>query len=165
MKDFNNYVSIYKEQLRKGEIQKAYAGLVQYVMKLKTVYSKKFAQKYRFGNILRGYMDYTYFYFLNDYLKSKKLKFGLVLNHKEMRFEIWLLGQTIDIQKKYRHLLKATAWNKDKVEMPQYSILEVVLVENPNFNNLDSLSQKIEKATIKVSDEIIDYLKIDALVH
>ena len=41
-------------------------------------------------SIVKGYMDYTYFYFTNDYLKNQKLKLGLVLNHKEMRFEIWL---------------------------------------------------------------------------
>ena len=99
MKDFNKYVSIYKDQLDKGNIQKAYTGLVKYVMKLKTIFAKDLSDKFTIGNILRGYMDYTYFYFSNDYLKKNKLKFGLVLNHEKMRFEIWLLGQTIDIQK------------------------------------------------------------------
>jgi len=159
MKNFNDFVAIYKEQLEKGDIQIAYTGLVKFVMKLKSIFSKNLAHKYSFGNMLQGYMDYTYFYFSNDYLKNRKLKFGLVLNHQEMRFEIWLLGQTIDIQKKYWDLLKTTKWNKDKTEMPQYSVLEAVLVVNPDFNVLDSLSQKIEGKLIQVSDEIIDLLK------
>ena len=159
MKDFNTYVSVYKEQLDKGEIQKAYSGLVKYVMKLKTVFRKNHSDKFSIGNILQGYMDFTYFYFSNDYLEKKKLKLGLVLNHQEMRFEIWLLGRTSDIQKKYWELLKTTKWNKDKTKMPKYSILESILVENPDFNNLELLTEQIEKRTLQISDEIIDHLK------
>jgi hypothetical protein len=76
-----------------------------------------------------------------------------------MRFEIWLLGQTIDIQKKYWKLLKTTEWNKDKTEMPKYSVIETVLVENPDFNNLELLTEKIKNRAIQISDEITDYLK------
>lgn len=104
-------------------------------------------------------MDYTYFYYSNDYLKSKKLKLGLVLNHLEMRFEVWLLGNTISNQKKYWELLKTAKWNKGKTEMPRYSILEAILVENPDFNDLNALTELIETKMIKVSDEILDYLK------
>ncbi len=43
--------------------------------------------------------------------------------------------------------------------MPKYSILESVLLENPNFNNLELLTEQIEKETIQISDEIIDHLK------
>jgi len=159
MEDFNNFVNIYKKQLEKGNIQVAYIGLVKFVMRLKSIFSKNLSNRYSFGNILQGYMDYTYFYFSDDYLKRKKLKFGLVLNHQEMRFEIWLLGQTIDVQKKYWELTKSAKWNKDKKEMPQYSVLEAILIEKPNFNDLSSLSQEIENKLIEVSDEIIDFLK------
>ena len=34
MKELNYYVSIYKEQLKKGDIHEAYAGVVKYVMRL-----------------------------------------------------------------------------------------------------------------------------------
>ena len=82
-----------------------------------------------------------------------------MLNHLDMRFEVWLLGNTISNQKKYWELLKTTTWNKDRTEMPKYSILETTLVENPDFNNLNALSEQIETNMIKVSDEILDYLK------
>ncbi|MDH7447794.1 DUF7000 family protein [Aquimarina sp. 2201CG14-23] len=159
MEDLNKYISIYKEQLNKGDILIAYNELVKFVMKLRTDFMKSFSDQYSFAGILHGYLDYTYFYYSNDFLKSKKLKFGLVLNHLEMRFEIWLLGNTIPNQKKYWELLKMTQWNKDRTEMPQYSILETVLVKNPDFNNLNALSEKIEPKMTKVSNEILDYLK------
>lgn len=159
MENLNKYVAIYKEQLEKGDILIVYNELVKFVMKLRTEFIKTLSDQYSFAGILHGYLDFTYFYYSNDYLKSKKLKFGLVLNHVEMRFEIWLLGNTIPIQKKYWELLKNTEWNKEKLEMPKYSILEITLVENPNFNNLDKLTEQIEIKMIKASDEILDYLK------
>ena len=76
-----------------------------------------------------------------------------------MKFEIWLLGNTKPIQEKYWELSKNTKWNNDKDTMPEYSILEVTLVENPDFNNLDKLTEKIETKMINASDEILDCLK------
>lgn len=88
MENLNKYVSIYKEQLKKGDILIAYNELVKFVMKLRVDFIKRLSDEYSFAGILHGYMDYTYFYYSNDFLKSKNLKFGLVLNHLEMRFEI-----------------------------------------------------------------------------
>lgn len=159
MEDLNKYVLIYKEQLEKGDILIAYNELVKFVMRLRTDFIKNLSDQYSFSGILHGYMDYTYFYYSNEYLKRKKLKFGLVLNHLDMRFEVWLLGNTIANQKNYWELLKTTKWNTDKTVMPKYSILETTLVENPDFNNLDALTSQIETNMIKVSDDILDYLK------
>lgn len=159
MKNLNQYVAVYQEQLKKGDILVAYNELVKFIMKLRSTFNKSLSNKFSFSGILHGYMDYTYFYYSNDFLKSKKLKLGLVLNHLEMRFEIWLLGNTIPIQKKYWDLLKTSKWNIDKKEMPKYSILEAVIENNPNFDDLPMLSENIEKKLIKVSDEIIAHLK------
>lgn len=158
MENLNKYVSVYKEQLDKGDILIAYNALVKFVMKLRTDFIKSLSDQYAFTGILHGYMDYTYFYYSNDFLKSKKLKFGLVLNHLDMRFEIWLLGNTISNQKKYWDLLKNTKWNQDKTEMPKYSIIEITLVENPDFNNLNTLANQIETKMIQASNEVLDYL-------
>lgn len=159
MKNFNHCVNVYQEHLKKGDIQEAYAGLVKYVMKIGSVLSKNLADKFSFGALFQGYMDYTYFYYANDFLKKRKLRLGLVLNHSKMRFEIWLLGQNLEIQEKYWQFFKNTRWNKNRTVRPQYSILETVLVEKPNFNNLDALSQQIEKTLITISDEIIADVK------
>jgi hypothetical protein len=159
MKDLNYCVNEYKEQLAKGVIQETYAALVKYVMRLGTTLSKSLSDRYSFGNLFQGYMDYTYFYYSDEFLRTRKLKLGFVLNHTKMRFEIWLLGQTIPIQEKYWSFFKATKWNKGRTTKPQYSILETVLIEAPNFNNLDLLSQEIEDKLILVSDEIIKDIK------
>jgi len=164
LKTLNDYVTIYKDQLDKGDIQEAYSGLVKYIMKLNSFLSNDLSDSFSFGNLFQGYMDYTYFYFSNDFLKKRKLRFGLVLNHPKMRFEIWLLGQNLEVQEKYWLLLKESKWNKNRTTRPQYSVLETILLENPDFNDLDKLSQQIKKSMIKVTDEITTHILNNKLV-
>jgi len=163
MKDFIYYIANYKEQLSKGDIQVAYVGLVKLVMKLRTDLSKKLSELYSFGGLFQGYMDYTYFYYTNEFLKKRKLKMGLVLNHSKMHFEIWLLGQTIPLQERYWEYFKATKWNKLRTIKPQYSILETTVIENPDFNDLDELTKLIEEKLVLVTNEIIQDIKTSKL--
>lgn len=163
MKDLNYFVDKYKEQLDKGDIQEAYVGLVKYVTRLGTNLSNNLADTYSFGSLFQGYMDYTYFYYSNDFLKKRKLKMGLVLNHRKMQFEIWLLGQAIPIQEKYWEYFKSTKWNKERTTRPQYSILETVLIDKPDFNDLAKLTKQIENKLISITDEIIEDIKASKL--
>lgn len=158
-KTFNEYICIYKEQLTIGDIQKAYMGLIKYVMSLKAYISKKWDGKFSFGNASLGYLNYTYFPFSDTYLRNNELRFGLVLNHREMRFELWLMGRNADVQRKYWDVMKASKWNEYRLSMPQYSVLEVVIVEDPDFDNLTILTQEIEKKMLSFSEEIIVYLR------
>lgn len=163
MKDLHQYVDIYKEQLKKGDIQEAYVGLVKHVTRLGTTLTKNLSEHYSFGSLFQKYMDYTYFYYTNDFLKKRKLKMGLVLNHSKMQFEIWLLGQTIPIQEKYWEYFKSTKWNKNRTTRPQYSILVAELILNPDFNDLEKLSRQIEDKLVLVTDKIMQDIKTSKL--
>ena len=88
---------------------------------------------------------------------------GLVLNHKKMQFEVWLLGQTIPIQEKYWEYFKSTKWNKNRTTKPQYSILETVLIAAPDFNDLEELSTQIQESLILVTDEILQDIETSSL--
>ena len=152
-KNLNYFVSAYKEVMKNGDVQVAYAELVKYVQKLKTVFAKDLSDTYSVGNVFQGYMDYTYFYLSNDFLKDKKLKLGLVFNHNHVRFEAWLFGQTKDVQENYWKLLKNTKWINGS-KMPQYSIFEVVLVDSPDFDDLDRLTESIKNKLVSVAEDI-----------
>lgn len=154
----NNTILAYKKLLELGDVQIAYAALVKYVQTVRTEFTNNLAADYSIGHVLQGYMDYTYFYLSNDILKSNKLKFGLVLNHAEMTFELWLLGQTKDVQAKYWKLLKNTKWINTSV-IPQYSIFSVTLIKSPDFENQCQLTNRLEKAFLKISTEIMASLK------
>lgn len=153
-KDISKCIQIYKEQLENGYIQEAYIILTKYVAELKT----KFPTDYGIGNIAFGYLDYTYFYFSNEYLKSKKLKFALVLNHQKMQFELWLLGQTVDVQKEYWNIMKNTKWNNMST-MPKYSVLEVYLENNIDFSNKEKMTISILENALMLSKEIQSYIE------
>lgn len=158
-KTFNDYVSIYKGQLVEGNIQVAYKRLINYVMALKASFESTFAGVYSFGNVSPGYMDYTYFPFYDTFLRSEKLRFGIVFNHEEIRFELWLMGQNAGIQKQYWNLLKTSKWNENVLAMPKYSVLEAVLVDQPNFNDLDGLTAEILDGAGILAEEIIGHIK------
>lgn len=157
-KTTNDYISIYKSQLQQGDIQIAYKRLFEFIGFLKASFQSDPGDQWSFGNISPGYMDYTYFPFFNEYLRGKKLRFGIVLNHRHMRFELWLMGQNAEVQKQYWNILKSTKWNEGRSKMPQYSVLEAVLVEAPDFNNFDILSAQVQKTTASVLKEIMELL-------
>lgn len=154
-RNINDCVEIYKVQLAQGEIQRAYMELMKYTAELKAA----FPRQYSTGNISFGYMDYTYFPFFNEYLRSCKLRFGIVLNHEQMRYELWLMGQNSTIQKRYWQILKNQTWNKDKNQMPKYSVLEVPLVSSIDFNKKDDMTQKIFERALTFAEEIQTFLK------
>jgi len=147
-------LEIYKKQLEEGHIQIAYISLMKLISKLKS----EFPSHYQTGNISPGYLDYTYFPFFNDYLRNHKLRFGIVLNHKNMQFELWLMGQNINIQKKYWNILKNTVWNHNK-EMPKYSIVEVVLENKIDFNSKERMIENIIEQSVLTAIKIQEYLK------
>ena len=158
-KNINFFVSAYQEQIRKGDIQKTYDFLLKYVMQLKASIEKQLSKEYSFGNVSPGYLDFSYFSFYNDYLRNKKLRFGIVLNHSEMRFELWLLGQNKKIQDKYWNILKASPWNRGRTAKSQYAELEIVLVDNPDFENIDTLTVDIIDRAVEEANKVIAYLK------
>ncbi len=154
-KDIQTSIEIYKEQLHYGHIRTAYLALTKYVAELKSGFPKT----YHTGGISFGYLDYTYFPFFNAYLRSRKLRFGVVLNHEQMQFELWLMGQNGEVQKRYWEILKLSQWNQDRKEMPQYSVLEVVLENQIDFNNKETMTENIITGAISLASEIQKYLE------
>ena len=154
-KDINKCIEIYKRQLEDESIQIAYITLMRYIAKLTSAFPKE----YKTGHISPGFLDYTYFPFFNDYLRKHKLRFGIVLNHKKMQFELWLMGQNKTLQKEYWDILKDTSWNKDKKIIPKYSVLEVCLLDKIDFDDKEKMTTQILSQAMSLSKEIQNYLE------
>lgn len=152
--DLSTCMELYKHQLAQGSIRRAYMLLIRYMGELKA----KFPEPYATGNISLGYLDYTYFPFYNAFLRQRKLRFGLVLNHMELRFELWLMGQNALVQKTYWKLLKDTDWNKDIDAMPQYSVLAVCLENTIDFSHKDLMTEKIFNNAISLAERVQEFL-------
>ena len=161
MSSFQENMNEYKKQLQKGTIQKAYQGLMDYIMGLRTHFENKYPDYSVSGSIYQGYMDMTYFSFFPESLRLRRLKVGIVFVYSTFRFEVWLFGYNKSIQTKYWRLFKESNWNKYRLPSTTKgvdSILENVLAENPDFSNLDALTNQIESGALKLISDVEDFL-------
>ncbi|MCL4274414.1 MAG: hypothetical protein QY328_13455 [Anaerolineales bacterium] len=161
MNSLHEHLNEYRKLLKKGAIQKAYKGLMEYMMGLRTYFDSKYPHHFVSGSIYYGYMDMTYFSVIPVSLKQRKLKAAIVFVHETFRFEIWLAGYNKQVQSNYWKLFKESSWDKYPI-VPTIegvdSIVECVLVEEPDFSNLDALTKQIEKGALKFIKDIESFL-------
>jgi len=86
MKSFHEYMSEYRKQMKRGDIKEAYKGLMEYIMDLRVHFKNKYPDYFISGSIYYGYMDMTYFSFISESLKRRKLKIAIVFIHDTCRF-------------------------------------------------------------------------------
>jgi hypothetical protein len=161
MKLFHEYMNEYKNQLKKGDIKEAYQGLMEYIRDLRSHFKNKYPDYFVSSNIYYGYMDMTYFSFLPESLKRRKLKIAIVFIHDTFRFEVWLGGMNKRVQSEYWKLFKQSGWNKYHVVPTTKgvdSIVEFILVDDPDFSDLDTLTREIERGTLKFINDVEGFL-------
>jgi len=166
MEQFHEYVNEYRKQLERGAIRRAYKGLMEYIMDLRTHFKNKYPDYFVSGSIYYGYMDMTYFSFFPESLKQRKLKIAVVFIHDTFRFEAWLAGYNKEVQSKYWKLIKESDWNKYQVVSTTKgvdSIIEHTLVDNPDFSDLGALTKQIESATMKFIEDVESFLEREIL--
>ncbi|MEZ4383796.1 MAG: hypothetical protein R3A79_20860 [Nannocystaceae bacterium] len=144
----------YRRRLADGEIQATYGALMTYLQRLKTRFSKSLAAEFSVGNVFPGLLDVSYFYVASDALKRRGLKLGLVLRHADTSFEIWLLGQTKDVQRAYWEAFRAKGW-ASSAQMPAFAVVERTLVAAPDFGDLDALSRQLIAAFSEQAGELL----------
>jgi hypothetical protein len=161
MGSFADYMAEYKQQLGKGVIQKAYKGLMEYVMELRTYFMNKYPDYFVSGSIYFGYMDMTYFSFYPKSLKDHNLKVAIVFLHEACRFEVWLAGANKQVQTKTWKLIKESTCDQYPLVPTTKgvdSIIEHVLVDQPDFGDLDALTREIEAETLKFIKDLESFL-------
>jgi hypothetical protein len=161
MESFHGYMNEYRKQLGKGAIQLAYRGLMEYIMDLRTHFKTSYPDYVVSGSIYYGYMDMTYFSFFPKSLKDRNLKIAIVFLHEAFRFEVWLAAYNKQVQAKYWKSFKESGWDKYHL-VPTTSgadsILEYVLVDTPNFGDLNILTNQIERGTLEFIKDVDGFL-------
>ena len=161
MEQFHECMGEYQKQIMKGVIQVAYRGLMEYIMGLRLHFKNKYPEYFVSGSIYYGYMDMTYFSFMPDALKRRKLKVAIVFIHDTCRFEVWLGGYNKYVQMKYWKVMKENDWKKyqipSKIKGMDF-IIKDIIVDTPDFSNLDSLTKQIEKETLKFIEDVESFL-------
>ena len=153
-------------QLDKGVIQHAYKGLLEYMLALKAGMQKRHPEMEVSGGFYDGYLDMSYFACFPKGLKERKLKIAVVFNYDAFRFEVWLSAVNKQVLAEYLNLIKQSGWKKYHL-VPSLegmdSALECVLVEEPDFNDLEELTQKIEKGVLQITRDVMDFLDAQKL--
>lgn len=161
MESFHESINELKKQLKKGEISKAYRGLMKYIMDLRTHFKNKYPGYCVSGSIYYGYMDMTYFPLFPESLKRQRLKIAVVFNYDAFRFEVWLAASNKQVQTKYWKLFKESKWNEYIIPSDIKgidSIIEHVLADDPDFGDLDVLTEHIEKQTLQFIKDVQNFL-------
>ena len=161
MKSFQENMMEYRKQLEKGAIQKAYQGLMQYMMSLKNHVSTQYPDFSVSGSMYYGYMDMTYFSVVPGSLKDRDLKIAIVFVYDAFRFEVWLSGRNQKVLAEYWKIFTESGWDKYTIA-PQGkwadSILEHILVDNPDFSDVEALTGQIEQGTLKFIQDVESFL-------
>ncbi|WP_394331647.1 DUF7000 family protein [Tenacibaculum agarivorans] len=130
--------------------------------RIETLFQKEYDTIFKLEKIYQGDPNFSYFSLTTEELKKQKLKFVIILNHKELYFSICLSGQNKSIRKKYWKIFKGSDWNKyhlaESIE-DSLSIIDQTTVEKPDFNNKRNLTEKIEKESMKFIKELKDILE------
>lgn len=162
MDDFPEAMRDYRTQLKNGMIQKAYRGLMDYMQQLRAYISAHHPEYSVPGSLYFGYMDMTYFAIVPAGFKERGLKIAVVFLHEAFRFEVWLSGYNRPVQARYWKIFKESGWDKyHLVAAPQGydSVLEHILVAEPDFDDLEGLTARIEKGTLEFIRDMEDFLK------
>ncbi len=147
--------------MEKGDIKEAYRGLMDYMMDLRMYFQNKYPGYFVSGSIYYGYMDMTYFSFVPESLKRKKLKIGIVFIHDTCRFEVWLCGYNKQVQTSYWNVMKENNWNKYSIPSTIKGldyIFKSVVVANPDFRDLDTLTKQIEEGALTFIQDVKEFL-------
>jgi hypothetical protein len=161
MKSLQENMIEYRKQLEKGAIQRAYQGLMQYMTSLKNHFNNKYPDYSVSGSIYYGYMDMTYFSVFPRSLKERDLKIAIVFVYDSFRFEVWLSGRNQKVLAKYWKIFTESGWDRYKIA-PQGkwadSVLEHILVDNPDFSDLEALTRQIDQETLKFINDVESFL-------
>lgn len=161
MRSFPESMNEYKKQLKKGDIQEAYQGLMEYFRDLRSHFKNRYPDYSVSGSIYYGYMDMTYFSLFPESLKRRKLKIALVFIHDVFRFEVWLSGSNRDVQAEYWELLKGSGWDKyhlaSNPKAEDY-VIDHILINDPDFRDLEALTRQIESGTLEFISDVEGFL-------
>jgi len=150
-------MNTYRQLLGEGHLQVAYRGLMKYLSSLRTELKKRHPDFYVSSSVYTGYMDMSYFSFTPEAIKNKKLKIAILFNHENFHFEAWLVGVNKGVQKDYLKLLKERGLSKNQ-QVPMEKGIEAIaattLIAEPDFDDLELLTNRIEKQSISFISEV-----------
>ena len=161
MKSLNESIKEYRAAMQKGDVPRAYRGIIDYMLMLRTHFRKTYPDLSVSGNFYQGYMDMTFFTLVPVTFEGHKLKIALIFNHERMAFEAWLSAVNKEVQAEFLELFRKETWLDYRIPFDPAgsdSILECDLTTDPDFNHPDLLTSHIDKGIWKFIGEVERFL-------
>jgi hypothetical protein len=158
------HLAEYKRLVQTTNLQQGYQEFVKSFRQLRT-YLQKALPDFEFtGNIVENNMDYAYFQFSNEALRSKKLKIVVAFVHEKFNCQIWLSGMNREVQTKYYNALKVLNNNQlpyDLTDNPAKTdyILKKELAAAWEKEGMEKVYKKVESAVTDLADFFEKYEK------
>jgi len=161
MESLQELMTEYRKQMQKGIVPRAYRGLMDTILKLKTHFKTRYPEYDAGGSLYFGYMDMTYFALFPKKLRERGLKIAIVFVHATCQFELWLAATNKQVQKKTWQLMKDNQWDKypllDSLE-GEDAILIAPLVKHPDFGDEQAMTKQIEAKTVQFIHAVEEFL-------
>jgi hypothetical protein len=151
----------FKDQLEKGQIILAYQGLTAFIRDLHSHFRDSYPAYQVPGNIYFGYLDMTYFSILTPALQRLALKVAVVFVYPTFQFEVWLSGRNRKVQENASLAIQEAGWKKFQLTPDPGkadSVLNQVLVADPDFGKLEILTERIDKGTVDFIQAVEGFL-------
>lgn len=151
-----DYINEYKKLIQTTNLQKGYQEFIRFFRNLRTYLQKEMPEYAFTGNIVENNMDYSYFQFTNDLLKSKGLKIVIAFVHVDFVYEIWLSGLNREIQRKHYEVLHGTNHSYTLTDNPAKTdyIQKTQLANDCNYNDIEELFHTIKENALKFIHEV-----------
>ncbi len=157
----SKYINDYKNIVQTTNLQNGYQEFIKFFRYLRT-YLEKEMNNYDFtNNIVENNMDYSYFQFTNQNLKSRNLKIVIAFIHKKFKYEIWLSGINRKVQLNYFEFLKEKSLLYILTNNPNKTdyILKSEISGIYNYDDLEQLLIRIKVSIEEFVRNISQYLK------
>ena len=146
----------YTNQLRSGQIQRAYRGVLGFMSDLRAHLERQHPE-YAVSALYPGYLDMTYFGFTPPVLRDAKLKVAVVYLHEEGRFDLWLGASNRRLQAQFAEVLADRALGQYTL-VPSGpgvdAIIAVTAAESPDFDSPDQLRSLLESKVLEFAGDM-----------
>jgi len=146
-----SYIYAYQRLLQTTNLQKGYQEFIKFFRALRTYLQKELPDYTFTGNIVENNMDYSYFQFANEYLKSRGLKIVIAFVHEEFMYQVWLSGLNREIQRNYFEQLAEKSHPYDLTDNPSKTdyILKTDLIDDCNYDDVVGLMKTFKESVVK----------------
>lgn len=142
----------YRQLVQTTSLAESYGEFVRLFRFLRVQMEKEMPQFQFQGNIAENAMDYSYFQFTSQALKSRGLKIAVVFLHRQFRLEVWLSGVNRSSQKRWFPVLATKDCPFLRTENPERSdyILRTPLPEDWNLADGDGTVSALKQKALEL---------------